>query len=485
MGDAVQAVITGFGAGCRGSGVRWRESGVGDTRKGEKMGKKLWGGRFAKNTDPLVEEFTKSIQYDKKLARYDILGSMVHIRVLKAAGLLNVREFAALNAGLASLLNRLQKEAIPEKEEDIHTFVQNELQSSAGAAGLKLHTARSRNDQVVFAVKLYCKDMLAETIIAVFKLEQAFLGLAKKYDALILPGFTHLQHAQPVRLKDYLGAYVEMLKRDNQRLQAIKDSIRMTMGSGALAGTPIPAGKYSVRVDIPELLAIGVDTVGPAVNSLDTVSDRDFVIEIIAALGIVATHLSRFAEDIILWSTKEFGFVDIDDAYCTGSSLMPQKKNPDVLELTRGYAGRVYGNLVSVMTMMKGLPLTYNRDMQLDKEPLFNSFEIVGSELKVLAGLVKTLVFDEKRIGEHLKDESLYATDLVYYLVGKGVAFKEAHAIVGKLVRFSLDNGIPVQSMAEAELKGFCAVIVKKEIDRFFDPAASVRLKRSVDRGGR
>lgn len=447
------------------------------------MGKKLWGGRFAKATDPLVEEFTKSIQYDKKLAVYDALGSLVHIRVLKSAGLLTSQEFNSLNKGLYGLLKKLQAGmVIPEKEEDIHTFVQNELQDSIGAAALKLHTARSRNDQVVFAVKLYCKDMLAETGISVFRLQKALLALAKKYEDLILPGFTHLQHAQPVYLKDYLGAYVEMLKRDNQRLQQIKNSIVMTMGSGALAGTPVKASIYALKLDIPELKELGVGSISPAANSLDTVSDRDFVIEIIAALGLVATHCSRFSEDMILWASKEFSFVEIDDGYCTGSSLMPQKKNPDVLELVRGYAGRLYGNLVSVMTMMKGLPLTYNRDMQLDKEPLFNSFEIVMQELNVLAGLAASLKFNEAKIGAHCADESLYATDLVYYLVGKGTAFKDAHTIVGKLVRHSLDTGVKIAAMDEACLRQFSDKFVGKDIVKIFDPLVSVRSRRSIKR---
>jgi len=449
------------------------------------MGKKLWGGRFAKAIDPLVEEFSKSIQYDKKLAVYDVLGSLVHIRVLKAAGLLSSREFAALNKVLMALLKKMKRGmAIPDREEDIHTFIQNEVIKSAGHAGLKLQTARSRNDQVAFAVKLYCKDMLVEANIDILKLEQAFLGLAKKYPSTVIPGFTHLQHAQPVYLRDYLGAYVEMLKRDSKRLQEINDRIVMSMGSGALAGTPVAAAKYAVRIgmDIPELLDIGVDSVTAPVNSLDTVSDRDFVIEIIAALGILATHLSRFAEDMILWATKEFSFVDIDDAYCTGSSLMPQKKNPDTLELVRGYAGRLYGNLVSVMALMKGLPLTYNRDMQLDKEPLFNSFETVSMELRVLTGLVKSLKFNEAQIARHLADESLYATDLAYYLVDKGVPFAEAHGIVGRLVRFSADSGTAIRAMSESKLKEFSDKLIKREVVKLLDPRVSVVSKKSIKR---
>ncbi|MGE5309400.1 MAG: argininosuccinate lyase, partial [Deltaproteobacteria bacterium] len=281
------------------------------------MGKKLWGGRFAKGTDPLVEKFTTSIHYDKKLAVYDVLGSLVHIRVLKGAGLLSPSEYAKLEKGLRSLLKRIGSGMpVHEKEEDIHTFVQNELIRTAGKAALKLHTARSRNDQVVFAVKLYCKDMLTELGVGILRLEKSFLDLASRNKGLIIPGFTHLQHAQPVYLKDYLGAYVEMLKRDNQRLQQIKNSIRMTMGSGALAGTPVSSRKYALKLDIPELKDIGVESISAPDNSLDTVSDRDFVIEIISALSLAATHLSRFAEDMVLWASKEFSFVDIDDAYC-------------------------------------------------------------------------------------------------------------------------------------------------------------------------
>jgi argininosuccinate lyase len=447
------------------------------------MSKKLWGGRFAKGTDPLVEEFTKSIQYDKKLAKYDVLGSLVHIQVLKSAGLLSPKDFTTLNNGLKSILNNIQLgNPIVHNEEDIHTFIQNVLQKSVGPAALKLHTARSRNDQVVFSVKLYCKDMLAEAGVEIIKLEKAFLGLAAKYADVILPGFTHLQHAQPVYLKDYLGAYVEMLKRDNQRLQDIKETISLTMGSGALAGTPVPAAKYSVKIDIPELLEIGVEKISAPANSLDTVSDRDFVIEIISALAILGMHLSRLAEDLVLWASQEFDFVEIDDAFCTGSSLMPQKKNPDVLELVRGNCGRLYGNLVSVLAMMKGLPLAYNRDMQLDKEPLFDSFELVSIELKVLSGLVRTLSFNKAKIEEHLKDESLYATDLVYYLVGKGVAFKEAHTIVGNLVKYSLEHDILIKSLPEKTIRQFSEKLVKQQIVKLFDARVSVKGKRSIKR---
>jgi argininosuccinate lyase len=330
-----------------------------------------------------------------------------------------------------------------------------------------LHTARSRNEQVVFAMKMYCKENIEIIKKGIDVFLSSIGSLSKEYNQLILPGVTHLQHAQPLYLKDYLGAYAAMLTRDKKRLGYIAGNMNVTLGAGALAGTPIHASKYA-----------GYATA----NSVDVVSDRDFVIEIISALSILAMHLSRLAEDLIIWSTKEFDFVEIDESFCTGSSLMPQKKNPDVLELVRSYAGRLYGNLVSVLTMMKGLPLTYNRDMQLDKEPLFNSFEIVSNELKVLTGLIKTLKFNEEKIREHLKDESLYATDLVYYLVDKKVPFKEAHTIIGKLVKYSLDNETQIKDMPESLLKKFSHKIVKKEIVKLFDPLVSVKSKKSIKR---
>ncbi|HLD69380.1 MAG TPA: argininosuccinate lyase, partial [Candidatus Omnitrophota bacterium] len=297
--------------------------------------------------------------------------------------------------------------------------------------------------------------------------------------------FTHMQHAQPVYLKDYLAAYSSMLSRDSARLSYISDNMKVRMGAGALAGTPIPHDLYNIKADelseeISTLKRLKIDS---TINSLDAVSDRDFVIEIISALSIVAMHLSRLSEDLIIWATKEFGFIEIDDAFCTGSSLMPQKKNPDVLELIRGNTGRLYGNLVSVLTMMKGLPLTYNRDMQLDKEPLFNSFEIISEELQVLEGLIKTLKFNYAKIEEHLKDESLYATDLVYYLVAKGVPFKTAHNTIGELVNYSLSNNIQIKDIPEDVLKEkFCEKIVKKEFNKLFDPKVSVDSKKSINR---
>ncbi|HAH21959.1 MAG: argininosuccinate lyase [Omnitrophica WOR_2 bacterium GWF2_43_52] len=457
------------------------------------MAKKLWGGRFSKKTNPLVEEFTKSIHYDYKLAECDIFGSLAHVYILEKCGYLTPAEKGKLEEGLDSIRQRLiegkGKFSIHNKEEDIHTWIQNELYKEVGDLVLKLHTARSRNDQVVFATKLYCKYAIEDLCDGcISKLAIALNTLAKQNKEIIIPGFTHLQHAQPVRLRDYLYAYEEMLRRDYRRLQYIAQNIIITLGAGALAGTPIGVNEYrwGAEAFLKEVKNWKKEfNIEATVNSIDTVSDRDFVIEIISALSILAMHLSRLAEDLIIWATKEFDFIEIDDAYCTGSSLMPQKKNPDALELIRGYAGRLYGNLVSVLTMMKGLPLTYNRDMQLDKEPLFNSFEIVCSELRVLEGLIKTLKFNKKKIEEHLRDESLYATDLVYYLVDKKIPFKEAHTIIGKLIKYSLDNGIEIKNIPEDKLKVFSDKFVKKEIVTLFDPRVSVESKRSINRKAR
>lgn len=435
---------------------------------------KMWGARFTKKIDPLMEEFSKSIQYDYKLAQYDLLGSMIHVEILKKSGYLTSSEALKLHNQMDSLYADMQKGTYTPspKSEDIHTDIQDKLQKKLGDLVLKLHTARSRNDQVAFATKLYCKAAIASLIADTGGLCIALEKTAHKHKNIVIPGFTHMQHAQPVFLKDYFLAYAQMLKRDVRRLDCINENMELVMGAGALAGTPIDAAKY----------ASALKFVKATVNSLDSVSDRDFVIEIISALSLVAMHLSRMSEDLIIWSTKEFDFVEIDEAFCTGSSLMPQKKNSDALELIRGYSGRIYGNLVSVLTMMKGLPLTYNRDMQLDKEPLFNSFEIISAELQILSGIIKTLKFNEAKIKEQLQDESLYATDLVYYLVDKKIPFKDAHSIVGRLVKYSLDNEIEIKDMPEHLLKKFCAKFVKKEIVKLFDPLVSVKAKKSIKR---
>jgi len=354
------------------------------------MAKKLWGGRFGKKTDPLVEEFTKSIHYDYKLAEYDVYGSLMHIKILKKADFLSITEYNKLHKAFSNILDKIKSGTFKYDNacEDIHTNIQNVLEKEVKSLVLKLHTARSRNDQVVFDLKMFSKDKLLDIRELCLNLQKTLLEMAKENIDITIPGYTHLQHAQLVYLSDYLRSYCNMLNRDYKRLYTLSDNIKFTLGAGALAGAPISSKFYNEAIkevikelDFKEIQFEAVE------NSLDTVSDRDFVIEILSALSIMGMHLSRLSEDLIIWSTKEFGFVEIDDAFATGSSLMPQKKNPDVLELIRGYSGVLYGNLVSVLTTMKGLPLTYNRDMQLDKPPLFSSFEIIEKELKVLEKL--------------------------------------------------------------------------------------------------
>ncbi|MFA5060206.1 MAG: argininosuccinate lyase [Candidatus Omnitrophota bacterium] len=451
------------------------------------MPKKLWGGRFTKKINPLVEEFTKSIQYDFKIAQADIIGSLIHIQILKKNGYLTAEETLELQAALGEIFESIEKGKfkLDIACEDIHTQIQNMLEKKIGDLALKLHTARSRNDQVVFATKLYCKANISEIQDNINALIGSFEKIAGGTD-IIIPGLTHMQHAQPIYLKDYFLAFVEMLKRDHVRLGQILGNIKITLGAGALAGTPIDAALYnegvSEHLKTQKKNLTDIFKVESTVNSVDAVSDRDFVIEILSALSILGMHLSRLSEDLIIWSSAEFDFVEIDESFCTGSSLMPQKKNPDALELIRGYAGRLYGNLVSVLTTMKGLPLTYNRDMQLDKEPLFNSIEIASDELKILTGLIATLKFNKGKIEAQLKDESLYATDLVYYLVDKRIAFKEAHTLVGKLIKYSLDNDIRIKDMPEELLKKFSGKFIKKEIVKLFDPKVSVESKKSIKR---
>ena len=444
------------------------------------MAKKLWGGRFGKRINPLVEEFTRSIGYDKRIAEYDLLGSMLHVEILRRAGYLNSGEASKLCKALKKVYASVKNGTFiaDEKSEDIHTDIQNKVERIAGETALKLHTARSRNDQVVFATKLYCKKTISNLRNRIAGLISAINRLAAVNKGIVIPGFTHMQHAQPVYLKDYLAAYVKMLERDDEKLKFAYKNINLTMGSGALAGTPIDSSKYNIKTG-----GLGETfNVSPSANSLDGVSDRDFVIDILSALSVAGMHLSRLAEDLIIWSTKEFDFVEIDESFCTGSSLMPQKKNPDALELIRGYTGRLYGNLVSVLTMMKGLPLSYNRDMQLDKETLFNSIDIVSMELNILAHLVAGIKFNKDKIEEHLEDESLYATDLVYYLVNKKESFKNAHHIVGNLIKYSIDNSVEIKSMTQHELEKFSDKFVRKDILRLFNPLVSVKSKKSIKR---
>jgi len=448
---------------------------------------KLWGGRFSKKTDPLTEEFTKSIHFDYKLAEYDCLGSLTHIDILKHANLLTSREYQILEQGLWRILNRIIAKTLifDPKFEDIHSYIQHLLENDkkVGKVALKLHTCRSRNDQVVFDSKVYCLENIFETRELILSVQKSILTLAltKKNAALQIPGYTHLQRAMPINLSDHLFAYEDMLKKDFRRLENIQQNLELSMGAGALAGTIINSHNYNVAVK-KVIKERNIKILKPTTNPVYTVSDRDFVIETLSALAITGMHLSRLAEDFILWSTKEFNYIEIDESFCTGSSLMPQKKNPDVLELIRGYTGRLYGNLVNVLVMMKGLPLTYNRDMQHDKEPLFDSFEIVQKELKILAKLLLNVKFNKKNIAAQLEDETLYATDIADVLVQKGIAFKDAHTIVGRLIRYKLEKDKNLRAMTAEELKTFHPLLTPALLKKIIDPKRSVESKKSIKR---
>ncbi|MBL7085068.1 MAG: argininosuccinate lyase [Candidatus Omnitrophica bacterium] len=436
--------------------------------------KKLWGSRFKKKTNPLVEKFTSSISFDYRLARYDILVGIAHAKMLGKTKIIPAKDSAKIVQGLKSILKQVEngRFVFDKKAEDIHTNIQNALEKRIGKVAQKLHTARSRNDQVVTDLKMYAKDEIKSLKLKIKDLQVVLVGFAKKNIKVIIPGFTHLQHAQAVSLAHQLLAYLEMLERDKARLgDAYKRCDVLPLGSGALAGTSLPIDRNYVAK------LLGFNKV--SLNSIDAVSDRDFVLEILANLSILSMHLSRMAEDFILWASPEFALLELDDAFCTGSSLMPQKKNPDVLELVRGNAGTIYGNLVSLLTTMKGLPLSYNRDMQLDKMPLFNSLESLNSCLEVLCGLIKSANINQNQALILASDELLCATDLAEYLVKKGVAFKEAHNIVGKAVAYALKKKIFLSEINLEQWEKFSAHF-GKGIYSLLNAQASVAAKRSL-----
>lgn len=440
---------------------------------------KLWGGRFTKKTNELVEKFSNSIHFDHLLAQYDCIGSLKHIDVLKKAKLITAGEHQKLAAGLKRILKSIDDGKFKPNPnfEDIHSYIQHLLEKDkkVGKVALKLHTCRSRNDQVLFDTKLYCLMNILKTEKSLISILEALEKLADKNDELIMPGYTHLQHAIPVKVSDALLAYATMLGRDETRLLNAFNSIELTLGSGAVAGTMIPASFYT----LPPKDGIPKGVSAPD-NSIATVADRDFIVEALSALAIIGMHLSRMCEDMILWASSEFNFIDIDDAFCTGSSLMPQKKNPDVLELVRGSTGRLYGNLVNVLVMLKGLPLSYNRDMQHDKEPLFDSFKTVQDSLNVLATMLPHVKFNKKELAKQLDDECLYATDIADFLVKKGVAFKTAHSIVGNLVQAKFKTKTNMVDMSNATLKKIHPLLTQKVLKAIIDPQKSVESKKSI-----
>ena len=402
----------------------------------------LWGGRFTKETDKMVYEFNASITFDQRLYEQDIQGSIAHASMLAKQGILTKEEKRAITDGLEQILEDVKtgKLEISEKFEDIHSFVEATLTERIGEPGKKLHTGRSRNDQVALDMKMYTKDETLMLDGLLRQLLQTLLGIMEENLDTYMPGFTHLQKAQPITLAHHVGAYFEMFKRDRGRLYDMYQRMNVCpLGSGALAGTTYPLDRDYTA----ELLNFDC----AALNSMDAVSDRDYLIELLSSLSTVMMHLSRFCEEIIIWNTNEYQFVEIDDAYSTGSSIMPQKKNPDIAELIRGKTGRVYGALMALLTTMKGTPLAYNKDMQEDKELVFDAIDTVKECLALFTGMIGTMTFRKDRMERSAKNGFTNATDAADYLVSRGVAFRDAHGIVGQLVLYCIENNLSLDEM--------------------------------------
>jgi len=411
---------------------------------------KPWGGRFGQETDPAVERFTASVHFDRALARYDIRGSIAHARMLGRAGVIPAADADALVAGLEEIASEVEAGTLPldPRLEDIHMNVETRLRERIGPVAGRLHTGRSRNDQVATDLALYLRDAARAARAGLLELRRVLVRRAREHVDTVLPGYTHLQRAQPVRLAHHWLAFVEMLGRDGGRFADLRGRLALSpLGSGAIAGTTLPLD----RADTAR--ALGFD--GPSRNSMDAVGSRDGALEFLAACAIAMVHLSRLAEELVLWSSSEFGFVELADAYSTGSSLMPQKKNPDVPELVRGKAGRVIGDLVALLTVVKGLPLTYNRDLQEDKEPVFDAATTLRDSLAVLAGAVDTLAVRVERMRAAADDPLLLATDLAEALVREGVPFREAHEAVGRIVAHCVATGSDLRALDRDALRGF------------------------------
>lgn len=414
--------------------------------------KKPWGGRFCQATDPTVERFSASIDFDRLLAEHDLRGSIAHAQMLAAVGILSKEDAQVLKAGLEAIGQEIKEGKFPFDPalEDIHMNIETRLRERIGAVAGRLHTGRSRNDQVATDLALYLRTQTLTLQSALLGLRRILVERAGEDIDTVLPGYTHLQRAQPVRLAHHWLAYVEMFSRDASRFGSLHARLdRCPLGAGALAGSTLPLDRKHT--------AASLGFAGPTRNSLDSVASRDLALEFLAAAAICAVHLSRMSEELVLWSGAEFGFVELADAYSTGSSLMPQKKNPDVPELVRGKTGRMIGNLVALLTVMKGLPLAYNRDMQEDKEPIFDSAQTLRDSLEVMSGALATLTVRAQRMHEAAQDPMLLATDLAEALVRAGVPFREAHEAVGKLVAHCVSKKLDLRSLTRADLQTFHA----------------------------
>ena len=408
----------------------------------------LWGGRFTKETDKLVYDFNASISFDRLLFDQDIEGSIAHVTMLGKQGIVSEKEMNEIIEGLKGIHKDVSdgKLEITKEYEDVHSFVEANLIDRIGDVGKKLHTGRSRNDQVALDMRLYVRSAILEVDEALEELLKVILGIMEDNIETYMPGFTHLQKAQPTTIAHHFGAYFEMFKRDRSRMSDIYERMNYCpLGAGALAGTTYPLDRFYTA----KLLSFN----GPTLNSMDSVSDRDYVVEFLSALSLVMMHLSRFSEEIIIWNSNEYRFIEIDDAYSTGSSIMPQKKNPDIAELVRGKTGRVYGALMSILTTMKGIPLAYNKDMQEDKELTFDAIKTVSDCITLFTGMLSTIKFNKDVMAKSAMKGFTNATDAADYLVKKGMPFRDAHGVIGRLVLYCIDKDCSIEELSLEELK--------------------------------
>jgi argininosuccinate lyase len=436
-------------------------------------GKKLWGGRFGGGTAGSVEAFTASIDVDARLYRHDIAGSIAHAKMLARQRIIPPRDARKIVRGLKAIHDEIERGAFhfSSADEDIHMNIERRLTEKIGAAGEKLHTGRSRNDQVALDMRLFLREEIAAISASLKALQHEIALTAKKNLDVIMPGYTHLQRAQPVLFSHHLLAYFDMFERDRERFSSCLERVNvLPLGAGALAGTSFPIDRAYVAklLDFPRL----------SKNSIDAVSDRDFVLEFASAAAILFVHLSRLAEELILWSSHEFGFIELPEAYCTGSSMMPQKKNPDVPELIRGKSGRVFGHLQALLTIMKGLPLAYNRDLQEDKIPLFDTVDTVKASLAMVRELARGMKINKAKMRTAVQDGFMNATDLADYLVVNGLPFRRAHAVSGRLVQHCIDRGCRIEELSLTELKAFSPKI-EKDVYKYLSAEAIVRRRRS------
>ncbi|MBI5641383.1 MAG: argininosuccinate lyase [Nitrospirae bacterium] len=435
--------------------------------------KKPWSGRFRQRTSESVEAFTESISYDKRLWKHDINGSIAHAKMLAKQGIIPARDAESIIKGLKEIATEIKsgKFRFSSQLEDIHMNIEAALAKKTGPAGKRLHTARSRNDQVALDLRLYLKEVMGELISLIIKLQKTLLLLAEEHISTMMPGYTHLQRAQPVLLSHHILAYVTMLQRDRNRFEdCMKRTDVLPLGSCAISGTTLPTDRQFLAKELEFREISG--------NSIDAVSDRDFAIEFLGCSSIAMMHLSRFAEEIVLWSTEEFGFVELSDTFTTGSSIMPQKKNPDVAELIRGKTGRIFGNLIALLTVMKGLPLSYNRDLQEDKLPVFDTADTLRACLSVLNEMLSEMRFDVKRMRSTAGEGYSTATDIAEYLVKKNIPFREAHEITGKIVLYCIAGEKSLDSLSLSEFRSFSPVI-SKDIFTLLDPAVSIKSRSS------